>query len=535
MVPVSNKSYAKAVRIIVPPNQIIKPVTNKATKNRSRLLISVYFIISKNTKKSQINDSINRHSPNIYGEIMIENTASFTTTELRAILDKSEFHNLNESKLFTGVSIDTRTVKQGNAFVAMKGEKIDSHTLIDRAFEAGAEVCFVERNSMSEIQIEIGNRPIIVSDDNIEVLGELASFHRMKFNIPIVAITGSNGKTTTKEMIADVLATKYNVLRTYENFNNLLGVPLMLLSMNNSYDLAVLELGTNQSGEIYRLGEIVRPTHALITNIGREHLEFLLDLDGVELEETYIFAHVRSEGFAFVNYDDTRLKLYGHVLQKFMTFGTHENAELRASIILDNDMKPILDFDHDDKKFSVNMQTIGLGSAYNAIGATAVGIHFGVETELVKSALEKFTAPLYHGYGRMAIETHSDIKIINDCYNANPESMIIALSTLSKFPGEGKKVAVLGDMRELGEWSEQEHKDILKLASESADLVYLTGDEFAKAYSEHSQMYPNVQHSSKSEIAQKLKDTLKSGDIVLVKASRGVTLETVISDLKNLI
>jgi len=535
IVPVSNKSYAKAVRIIVPPNQIIKPVTNKATKNRSRLLISVYFIISKNTKKSQIIDIINRHSPKIYGDIMLENTASFTTTELRAILDKSEFHNLNESKLFTGVSIDTRLVKPGNAFVSLKGENVDSHTLIDSALEAGAGICFVEKDSIKELNISIGNRPIIVSDNNIEVLGELAAFHRLKFDIPIVAITGSNGKTTTKEMIADVLATKFNVLRTYKNFNNMLGVPLMLLSLNNSYDIAVLELGTNQSGEIYHLGEIVRPTHALVTNIGREHLEFLLDLDGVELEETYVFARVRSDGFAFVNFDDERLKHYGHVLSKFMTFGTHENAELRASIILDNDMKPILDFDHDDNKFSVNMQTIGLGSAYNAIGATAVGIHFGIETAFIKQALENFTAPLYHGYGRMAIETHSDIKIINDCYNANPDSMIIALSTLAKFSGSGKKVAVLGDMRELGEWSDQEHKDMLKLASESADLVYLTGDEFAKAFSELSQKYSNVYHSNKSEIAPNLRDALKAGDIVLFKASRGITLETVIKDLKNII
>jgi UDP-N-acetylmuramoyl-tripeptide--D-alanyl-D-alanine ligase len=466
---------------------------------------------------------------------MIENTASFTTTELRAILDKSEFHNLNEAKLFTGVSIDTRLVKPGNAFVALKGDNIDSHTLINSAFEAGAGVCFVEKDSISELNIPIGDRPIIVSDSNIEVLGELASYHRFRFDIPIVAITGSNGKTTTKEMIADVLATKFNVLRTFKNFNNMLGVPLMLLSLNNSYDIAVLELGTNQSGEIYRLGEIVRPTHALVTNIGREHLEFLLDLDGVELEETYIFARVRSDGFAFVNFDDERLKHYGHVLSKFMTYGTHESSELRADIILDNDIKPILDFDHDDKKFSVNMQTIGLGSAYNAIAATAVGIHFGIETESIKEALENFTAPLYHGYGRMAIESHADINIINDCYNANPESMIIALSTLSKFSGSGKKVAVLGDMRELGEWSEMEHSEILKLSSESADLVYLTGDEFAKAFSKHSQKYSNVFHSNKSEIAPKLKDTLNSGDIVLFKASRGVTLETVIKEFKNII
>lgn len=466
---------------------------------------------------------------------MINNKASFTSTELRAILKTSEFINIPESLIVTGITLDTRTIQAGNAFVALKGERIDSHTLIDSAFEMDSSLCFIEKNAMKELDLTIGNKPMIISDDNISVLGELAAYHRDRFDIPIVAITGSNGKTTTKEMIADVLATKKSVLRTYKNFNNMIGVPLMLLAMDAGYDIAVLELGTNHSGEIHRLSEIVRPTHALITNIGHEHLEFLLDLDGVELEETYVFSQIRSAGFAFINYDDPRLKNYGHVLAKFMTYGTNPLAELRASIKLNDDVSSVIDFDYDDKTFTIRMPTIGLGSAYNAIAATAVGIHFGIETDYIQSALESFSAPLYNGYGRMAVENHDGIKIINDCYNANPDSMIIALNTLSMFSNISKKVAVLGDMRELGEWAESEHEKILELAAKSADLVYITGSEFAKAYEKHSNVFLNIKHLPKNEIASYLKQFLSQGDILLVKASRGVELETVIDDLKNLI
>lgn len=466
---------------------------------------------------------------------MLRNNAEFESTELKAILNNAEFHNLIDGTIIRGISIDTRTIQPGNAFLALKGEKIDGHTLINDAFNKGASVCIVEKESVETNSINLTDKSFIITENNLTTLSEIATYHRSRFDIPIVAITGSNGKTTTKEMIADVLSTEKEVLRTYKNFNNLLGVPLMLLMLNNSYDIAVLELGTNQPGEIYELGLVTKPTHALVTNIGKEHLEFLIDLDGVELEETYIYSQVRSGGFAFINFDDSRLKKYGHILGKFMTYGTHQEANLNASITLNSNMNPIISFNHENYSFDIQMKTIGLGSAYNAIAACAVGIHFEIKPENIKSALEKFKPPLYSGYGRMAAEIHNDCVIINDCYNANPDSMMVALDTLSKISSEGKKIAVLGDMRELGAWAYEEHNNVLTIASSIADFVFLTGEEFAQVIEYTNEVPENVKISSKAEIPKLLESIVNKGDILLFKASRGIKLEEVISELKKII
>ncbi len=466
---------------------------------------------------------------------MLENKAEFEPTELKAILNGAEFHNLDNAMKIIGISIDTRTIQPGNAFIALKGQSIDGHTLINDAFSKSASICFIEKEAVDYYSIDLSDKPFIVTDNNLATLGEIASYHRSRFDIPIIAVTGSNGKTTTKEMIADILSTEKKVLRTYKNFNNLLGVSLMLLMIDGSHDIAVLELGTNQPGEIYELGLITKPTHALVTNIGKEHLEFLIDLDGVELEETYIFSQVCSGGFAFINFDDPRLKQYGHIIGKFLTYGTDKDANLLAEITLSQKINPIISFKHDNGNFAVNMQTIGLSSAHNAIAACAVGIHFEIKAENIKSALEKFNSPLYCGYGRMALEIHSGLNIINDCYNANPDSMLVALDTLSKFSSDGKKIAIIGDMRELGHRAYEEHKNILEIASSIADFVFLTGDEFTKVIESSVNTPSNVKLSPKEEIPKLLTKVVNIRDTLLFKASRGIKLEEVINEFKKII
>ena len=246
---------------------------------------------------------------------MIENLAEFSAFELAVIFDERNLINFDLNNSYKGISIDTRKISENNIFVALKGEKLDSHDKIKEAFDKGAGACIVEKDWYNLNNNEFENYSFIVTKDNVEALGKLANFHRNRFDYPIVAVAGSNGKTTTKEMIAHVLSTKFNVLKTHENFNNLLGVPLMLLTMNENFNIAVLELGTNQPGEIFTLSKMVQPSHVIITNIGKEHLEFLIDLDGVELEETSIFADIRNDGFAFINHDDERLSKYSQIIE----------------------------------------------------------------------------------------------------------------------------------------------------------------------------------------------------------------------------
>lgn len=464
---------------------------------------------------------------------MIENNATFDFYDLSVIFNPKNFNNITNDIIIKNVTIDSRKVTEGSLFIALKGEHIDGHSKIEEAFQNGAVLCFAEKNWIEHNSSILDKYPIVITDDNIDALGLLAQYHRNRFDFPIIAVCGSNGKTTTKEMIAKVLSQKYNVLKTYENYNNQIGVPLMLLSINKSYNMAVLELGTNQPGEIYKLGKITKPTHALVTNIGKEHLEFLIDLDGVEMEETAIFGEVRSGGFAFINYDDERLKLYGHVLDKFMTYGEHKDAQLNAEIKLNNNLNPKIIFNYEKNTFEINLKTIGIASAKNAISAVAVGLHFGLSFEQITNALEDFTPLLNHGYGRMALENFGKYNIINDCYNANPSSIEIALKTLQLLPEYNKKISVLGDMRELGDSSIEEHRNVIDLASSISDIVLLIGEEMSKAFEMYEFDNNVILFDSKENLVNFLFDIIEENSYILIKGSRGMKMEEIIYLFKS--
>ena len=466
---------------------------------------------------------------------MLSNKAGFSGLELTAIFGENNLLNFQDGFKSSGVVIDTRILEKGNIFVALKGENIDGHKLIANAFEAGAVACIIEEQYKDEILKQFPESQFIVSDDNLTALGKLANYHRRKFDFPVIAVGGSNGKTTTKEMIAKVLSEKYRVLKTYGNFNNKIGVPLMLLQFSDDYNISVLEVGTNTPGEVFDLSRIIEPTHALITNIGKEHLEFLIDLDGVELEETYLFAEIRSKGFAFVNYDDERLRQYGHILTKFTTFGIHEHSQFRCEYTLNGTLNPTIKVFSEGQEYSVKMNTTGYASALNAIAALAVGTHFEVPENDMISALETFESLEGNaGYGRMALSKVNDIIIINDTYNANPDSMNVALKNLEMIKVSGKKYAVLGDMRELGETAHEEHIVIIKRAQEVADFVLLTGEEMLKA-SETLDNKNIKTYNTKEELSSFLLENSGSGDCILVKGSRGMRMELIVNNLKELL
>jgi UDP-N-acetylmuramoyl-tripeptide--D-alanyl-D-alanine ligase len=468
---------------------------------------------------------------------MIKNQAQFNTNELKAIFSESAVI-FDEQINCQSVIIDSREVSPNSLFVAIKGENIDAHTKVADAFKNGASVCIVNRKWYDENKINFQNYNFVVVDDTLKALGKLANFHRLRFDLDILAVAGSNGKTTTKEMIAEVLAKKYQILKTYKNFNNQIGVPLMLLSLNEDIEIAVLELGTNYPSEILILSEMVAPTAGIITNIGKEHLEGFIDLDGVEAEETTLFAYLKkSDSIAFVNMDDERLKMYAMVLDNKFTYGTSsENYyNLNSKIEFDSKFNAKILLNDQINEYELNLKAKGLNFVYNSIAAFAVGLHYKVPVEDIIDALSNYTPDNSSQYARMSIEEYNRLLLLNDTYNANPSSTKLALESLKLIPEVSLKVAVLGDMRELGDNSISEHIDILNYASEMADYILLFGDNYKIA--KQSIVNEKCQHfNEKLDLFNFLTEIITNNSdklAVLVKGSRGLKMEEIVEMIKK--
>jgi UDP-N-acetylmuramoyl-tripeptide--D-alanyl-D-alanine ligase len=462
---------------------------------------------------------------------MVKNKALFDRNELSVIFGEDALIDIPASFAARGVCVDTREIEPGNIFVAIRGERVDAHDLIGRAFEAGATCAVAELDWYDKNKDKIAGRPMIITDRAESALCRLGQFHRRRFEIPVVAVAGSNGKTTTKDMIASVLMEKYKVLKTWGNFNNQYGLPLVLLQLDDKYEIAVIEIGTNQPGEVRLLTDVAAPTHGIITNIGEEHLEFLHDLDGVELEETALFAYLsRKGGQVFLNMYDERLARYLPILEGAMTYGTTGDHILNAAIEMDEDLRPIMKFESGDRKIKARLNTIGYGSALNSIPAAAAGFYFGLYDEEIIAGLERFRQPKLSDYGRMKIEKKNGITIINDTYNSNPPSARLALDTLASMKTGGRKFCALADMRELGEASMRSHLDIINYAIEKADVVYLFGDEMRKVLKEtdHEKI---TFFESKNKMTDRLRDELVGGDVLLAKGSRGMKMEDVVRQI----
>jgi UDP-N-acetylmuramoyl-tripeptide--D-alanyl-D-alanine ligase len=463
---------------------------------------------------------------------MLINNASFNYYDLCGTFEEESLINFTNNFVSNGISIDSRSIAPGNIFVALRGSNLDGHDKIIEAIGKGASAVMGEQ-SWLDSNINGITIPVISTSDNLKALGKLAHFHRIRYNIPVIAVGGSNGKTTTKEMIAHLLSQKHRVLRTHENFNNQLGVPLMMLQLTDEYDVAVIEIATNEPGEIYILSEILAPTHGILTNIGEEHLEKLFDLDGVEMEETYLFGYLRKhDGTAFINMDDPRLSRYINILEKFVTFGEDPDSVLRAKVSFTETLNPIISFYLEDKNLDVTMKTTGYTTALNAIAATAVALNLGLSGTEIQEGLASFETRESHGYGRMVLEELGGIRLINDCYNANPSSMKMALRTLREYPAP-RKIAVLGDMYELGDTTAEGHRSMLALASESADMVFITGELMNQANTELSGLKNITYFENKILLAGHLKSIISNGDIILVKGSRGMRMENIIQELKS--
>ncbi|NTW68442.1 MAG: UDP-N-acetylmuramoyl-tripeptide--D-alanyl-D-alanine ligase [Chlorobiaceae bacterium] len=435
------------------------------------------------------------------------------------------------------VVIDSREVKGGEIFIALKGARTDGHCYVSTVFSQGAEWVMVSREWYEKegSPLPPDGKGFIVTVDPVAGLQQLASIYRNTFSIPVVAIGGSNGKTTTKEMVASVLATGFRVHMSQGNRNNHLGVPLTLLQLRPDTGIAVVEVGINHPGEMAELTAIACPTHGLLTNIGHEHLEFLIDLDGVAAAETQLFDYLReSGGTAFVNGDDSRLAAAAEALEGPLIYGTAavEGSLCWASgVVVENDGRISFVLCSEGGNEAVTLNFTGKHNVINAVAAAAVGLHFGLSLRCIKEGLEGLVpAP---GWKRLEVMDACGIRILNDTYNANSDSMRLAVDALCDLPCEGQRIAVLGDMLELGAAGEVEHETIGRYIHQSSvDMLFVYGEK-ARLICREAPRCCRGQFSTHEELLGALIDVVQDGDALLFKGSRGMKLERVVELLIN--
>lgn len=431
-----------------------------------------------------------------------------------------------ESVVVNGVSTDSRTLKKGMVFFALRGEKFDGHCFVDEVFQKGACGVVVDREWES-LQSLGKNQVIFRVADPLKSLQEIASFYRQKFRIPVIAVTGTNGKTTTKEMISEVLRTRYRVMKSPGNFNNHIGVALSVCEWQKSGEIAILEMGTNHFGEIRSLCEIARPTHGVITNIGKGHLEFFHNIEGVVRAKAELLDYLKEEGTAFLNADDSYLRSLRNRVCKTVTYGFSGECDIQGDEAeIDKTGFPRMKLDGEMVRLSVQ----GYCNLYNALAAAAVGWIFVVPWNKIRDALRNY-GPMTM---RMELFKLSGMVVLNDAYNANPSSVHQALMTLQVMNGLRRRIAVLGDMLELGESSLEEHRRIGELVVElGIDAFFGYGPDMRIATDRARDLGLKMtfHFESKADLLEAMHSWLEEGDGILVKGSRGMKMEEVVEGI----
>lgn len=456
-----------------------------------------------------------------------------TAKELAQIVHK-EFRNagLLRGKRLTGVSTDTRTLREGNLFVALRGERTDGHRYLTDAFARGALAAIVEGGAETA---SVGSRPLLVVEDSVRALGMLARLHRDRFTIPVIAVAGSNGKTTTKDMMTAVLSTRLRVLSTEGNHNNHIGVPLTLFNLDRKHDIAVVEIGTNHPGELAWLCEVLQPTHGIVTAIGHEHLEFFGSLKGVAQEEgtLYRVLRERKKGVAFVNADDPQIVGLARVVKQRVRYGFAARvAQVRGrDLHLASNGCPVfrLSGPRMKKPQEVRLAVPGEHNAVNALAAAAVGLAFRIPATEIRHALEN----VQPSSKRLEVVNLEGVLIFNDTYNANPDSMLASLRTLAATQVKGKRIAVLADMRELGAAAPAEHARIGRAVRDLGIDYLLTYGTLAQQIHDAAGLPLAVHYDQKNVLAEYLAELIAPGDAVLVKGSRSMKMEDVVAFLEE--
>jgi len=447
-------------------------------------------------------------------------------------------------KTLDGFSIDTRTLAPKALFIALSGPHFDGHDYVEEAFRKKGIGALVSRAAFAERKARW--RPLlktfsfILVVDPLAALQALAAWHRLRFTLPLIGITGSNGKTTTKEMCASILEQRGPALKTEGNLNNHIGLPLTLLGLEKRHTAATIEMGINNKGEMKALCDIAKPTLGLISNIGAAHLEGLGDLEGVAKEKTVLFEAVKKTGTAVINRDDPFLKACENRFPKHWTFGLDPGADLCAEDLVDSPAGiqfKIRRRRTGDASRRITLPLPGRHQVLNALGASAVASALGWALEEIQAGLERFRPPAQ----RMEIIKRQGLTLLFDVYNANPDSMKAALKVLAAYPPDrGERIAVLGEMLELGPNTKSAHLDMGRtLAELGIDRLIAVGPS-AEATAEGARQsgMPEQALSSHPDLrsaATALRPFLKKGVTLLLKGSRGMRMEKLMEALPDVL
>lgn len=441
---------------------------------------------------------------------------AFTLQEAAAALGLPQ---MQAQATLADVCTDTRKIQPGSLFVCLRGERFDGHSFASQAAQLGAAALLVDHPVDADV-------PQLVVTDTGKALLQLAGWYRRRFQLPVVGLTGSVGKTTTKEFIALVLGAKYNALKTLGNLNNEIGVPQMLFRLEDSHTAAVIEMGMNHFGEISRLTRAVAPTVGLITNIGVSHIENLGSRAGILQAKLEILEGMAPDAPLIVNMDNDMLRTVKLGDRPLLTFAIDDqSADFTATDIAEQGSTTTFTVHHSTFTQPVIIPTVGIHNVYNALAAMAVGYVTGVDSAAAASALANYVPA---GMRQNLVQV-GGVQVIEDCYNASPDSMRAALQTLGKLPVH-RRYAVLGAMLELGDYAKEAHTQVGKMAAENgidgvlaygADAAYIV--EAAKqAGLENARLF-----DTKEALAQSLAQQVQPGDGVLFKGSRGMHLEDV--------
>jgi len=440
--------------------------------------------------------------------------------------------------LFKGISINSRKISGSDLFVAIKGKIYDGHTFVDDVIKKNIKGILINRQSAGQMPMTKWQEKKIFCcavPDTVKALGDLASYNRTRSGISTIAITGSNGKTTTKEMTASILKKKFNTLSSKGNFNNEIGLPLTLFNISPSHEWAVLELGMNHPGEIGRLAEICMPDIGVITNIGSAHLEGLGSLEGIMNAKGELLEKIKPGGTAVLNGDDPRVMLLSQKTKnKTLIFGKGSNAEIKAVSVERKGTGTCFKLELPFETMPIELKIPGGFMVSNALASAASGYLLGFTAKEIKAGIEDFKP----ANGRMSIiKTHRGVNIIDDTYNSNPDSMEAAIKTLKDLKQSSDSILITGDMLELGEHAELMHKKIGSMAAQSKiTRLYATGsfaEKVAEGALDENMDSKKIFTGTNKEITDDLSLRLKEGDWLLVKGSRATGMEIIVKKIKG--
>lgn len=438
--------------------------------------------------------------------------------------------------ILRGISTDSREIAPGQLFLALKGERYDGHDFVENAIEKGASCIIMEKGSLLKRPAN-DDCAIITVDDSLKALGDLASWWRLQHDVMTAAITGSSGKTTTKEMAAEILNLSSVTLKNKGNFNNLVGLPLTLLRLKKEHKRAVLEMGMNRPGEIGRLTEIAAPDIGLITNVGRAHLEGLNDIKGVARAKTELIEKISPGRTVIVNGDDSLLmKEASRFKREIMTFGTGVGNDIRADNI-ENHGKGGTSFDliYRGGPLRIKVRAPGLHNLFNGLAASAIALCMNSDFKDISKGLNRFTGIK----GRFTLDhLPGDIILIDDTYNSNPSSLKAALDSIKGIAGERRIIVGLGEMMELGDETVSAHLEAGSMVAElNAYYFFAIGDHardmLAGAREKGIPRERALGAETHKDMAQKIVDIIKDGDLIFLKGSRKAGLEIVSGRLRE--